>query len=332
MKVAMPPALESVRSNRRALGDTIRETPMIAYPIGTAADFPARLWLKLEAMQVTGSFKARGALTVIRHLKSEQRERGLVTVSSGNHAIATAFAARQYNCNARIYMSASADEHRIKRARELGADVRLAPDVAAAFEEVERVVKEEGRGFVHPFEGEYTTLGNASISLELDAQLPKEVDTFVVAIGGGGLASGLAPTIKMLRPNARVIGVEPEGAPTLTRSLAAGGPSTLVEIKTIADSLAPPFTGANTFALVRDYVDEILLLSDDQIRRAMRLLLEQMKLFIEPSGAAALAAVLAQPDRFAERKVCVVVCGSNIGLARYQQVLGEPVSGHLTNP
>jgi threonine dehydratase len=316
------PDLPSIRSNRANLGDSIRETPVIAHPVEPGEDGPMRLWLKLEAMQVTGSFKARGALTVIRHLEPAQRARGLVTVSSGNHAIATAFGARLHKCGVRIYMSATADPYRVERARALRAEVHLTSDVAAAFEEVDRVVREERKVFVHPFEGPHTTLGNASIALELDAQLPPEVETFLVAIGGGGLASGLAPTIKALRPRARVIGVEPEGAPTLTHSLAAGAPARLSRIDTIADSLAPPFTGPNTFALVRDYVDEIVLVSDEQLRRAMRVLLERLKLFIEPSGAAALAAVLADPARFSGRSVCAVVCGSNIGLERYRQIRG----------
>lgn len=319
---SQPPSLAAVRENRQSLGMLIRETPMIAFPLEGAPTASGRVWLKLEAMQVTGSFKARGAFTVIRHLSAEQRAKGLVTVSSGNHAIATAFAARQCGCHAHIYMSAAADEYRVACARALGAEVHLVSDVSAAFAEVDRAVQEKARVFVHPFEGPYTTLGNASVSLELDAQLPADVDMFVVAIGGGGLASGLAPAIKALRPYARVIGVEPEGAPTLTRSLAAGAPTKLSNIATIADSLAPPFTGPNTFALVRDYVDEILLVSDEQIRRAMRLLLQEMKLFIEPSGAAALAGVLADPARFAGRHVCAIVCGSNIGFARYTEVLG----------
>jgi threonine dehydratase len=317
------PDLQSIRSNRAILGESIRETPVMAWSVEPGEDWPLRLWLKLEAMQVTGSFKARGALTVIGHLDPGERARGLVTVSSGNHAIATAFGAQQYGCNARIYMSATADPYRVERARGLGADVHLTSDVAAAFEEVDRAVQQERRVFVHPFEGPYTTLGNASIALELDAQLPAQVETFLVAIGGGGLASGLAPAIKALRPRARVIGIEPEGAPTLTHSLAAGAPARLARIDTIADSLAPPFTGPNSFALVRDYVDEIVLVSDQQIRRAMRVLLERLKLFIEPSGAAALAAVLADPARFAGRNVCAVVCGSNIGLERYRQAVGE---------
>lgn len=316
-----PPDLPSVRSNRLRLAGMLRETPVMRCPTGSVPGFGTPLWLKVEAMQITGSFKARGALTVIDHLSGDQRARGLVTVSSGNHAIATAFGAQRFACEARIYMSQSADEHRIALTRSLGAEVRLTADVSAAFEEAERAVAEEGKVFVHPFEGPLTTLGNASLALELDKQLPGDVDTFLVAIGGGGLASGLAPTIKALRPAARVFGVEPEGAPTLTRSLATGSPARLARTSTIADSLAPPMTGPNTFALVRDYVDEILLVSDEQIRLAMRWLLEQMKLFIEPSGAAALAGVLASPERFAGRHVCAIVCGSNIGLARYRALL-----------
>lgn len=321
----LPFDLNAVRSNREMLGNTIRETPMLLFPKSDAKSWPAELWLKLEAMQITGSFKVRGALSVLNMLSPAQKAQGLVTVSSGNHAIATAYGASLHNCNARIYMSCTSDSYRISRARSLGADIRLVPDVLSAFEEAERAVISEGRVFVHPFEGAQTSLGNASLSLELDAQLPHDVDVFVVAIGGGGLASGVAPTIKMLRPGARVIGVEPEGAPTLTLSLSRGSPTRLSAVETIADSLAPPMTGANTFALVRDFVDEVLLVTDEQIRRSSRMLLEELKLFIEPSGAAALAAILAYPDRFAARRICAIVCGSNIGLNRYQQLV-DPVS------
>jgi threonine dehydratase len=278
--------------------------------------------LKLEAFQVTGSFKPRGALTVIRHLDAEQRARGLVTCSSGNHAIAVAYGAQLYGCSALIYMPESSDPYRVTKARELGGHVHLVPNTLVAFEEVNRSVSQEGRFFVHPFDGPLTTLGTASIAPELHAQLPSDVEMFVVAIGGGSLASGLAPLIKALRPRACVIGIEPQGAPTLKHSLAMGAPAVLPEVSTIADSLAPPFAERYSFALVRDHVDEILLIDDDQIRDGMRLLFEQFKLLIEPAGATALAGVLAFPEKFRGMSVCVMVCGSNIGLARYRRVLG----------
>ncbi len=313
--------MEEVRSNLDRLRTIIRQTPSLELPLRPGPDQPLDVWLKLEVMQVAGSFKVRGAFTVVDRLDQTARSQGLVTVSSGNHAIATAYVARQFGCPARVYMSAAADPYRISMARNLGADVRLSHGVAAAFDDAAGAVSREGMTLVHPFEGPLTTLGNASIALELHSQLPTNVDVYVVAIGGGGLVSGIAPAIKALRPGALVYGVEPTGAPTLSESLRAGRPSELMQIQTIADSLAPPITGPNTFALVRDYVDEILLVTDDQIRAAMIVLLHDLKLMIEPSGAAALAAVLAHPLVFAGRRICAVVCGSNIGLERYTTLL-----------
>lgn len=317
---SLPPGLDAVAANRRSLGELICETPVIRFPHPAPGGFPD-VWLKLEAMQVTGSFKPRGAWTVIRHLTTEQLRRGLVTVSSGNHAIALAEGARLFGSTATIYMAATADPYRIARARALGATVELVDDIRLAFAAADRDVAEHGRCFVHPFDGPYTTLGTASIALELHRQLPPDVDTFLVAIGGGSLASGLAPTIKALRPTARVIGIEPVGAPTLSRSIAAGRPITLDSLDTVADSLAPPFALPYSLGLVRDYVDEILLLDDSQIIAAVRLLFERLKLAIEPAGAAALAGVLAFPDRFPAGRTCVMVCGSNIGLERYSKLL-----------
>lgn len=319
---SVPPSLNQVADNRRGLDELICETPVIRFPHPSGGGFPD-LWLKLEATQVTGSFKPRGAWTVIRHLTTAQLRSGLVTVSSGNHAIAVAEGARLFGATATIYMAASADPYRVERARALGARVELVDDVRLAFAAVDREVAENGRCFVHPFEGPLTTLGTASIALELHRQLPPEVETFVVAIGGGSLASGLAPTIKALRPAARVIGIEPVGAPTLSRSIAAGRPITLESIDTVADSLAPPFAAPYSMGLVRDYVDEILLLEDRQIIAAMRLMFERLKLVLEPAGAAALAGVLAFPQRFPPRSTCVMVCGSNIGLERYTRLLAS---------
>jgi threonine dehydratase len=322
-KPAQPPDVASVISNRIRLDDLIWETPVLRWGQSAEHISTRELWLKLEVFQVTGSFKPRGALTVITQLTTAQRAQGLVTVSSGNHAIALAYGARKFGCHAQVYMAESADEYRIERARALGADVHLVKDSRTAFEDARCAVEQRGHYFVHPFDGPWTTLGTASIAIELDVQLPRHIDTFVVAIGGGSLASGLAPTIKALRPGCRVIGIEPAGAPTLTRSLALGQPATLDTVTTIADSLAVPFAEAYSFELIRDYVDEILLIDDDCIRQGMRLLFETLKLAVEPSGATALAGVLAHPSRFTGRNVCAIVCGSNIGLPRYRSLLGE---------
>jgi len=320
--LSKPPALADAVANYRALRSWIVETPAVCWPRSVEACTAEELWLKLELFQVTGTFKSRGALSVIRHLTPEQRARGVVTASAGNHAIAVGYGARQFGCSARVYMARSADPYRIERARAAGADVRLVDDHHVGFAAARSDEATEGRYFVHPFEGPWTTLGTASLALELQQQLPPDVDIFVAALGGGGLVSGLAPTIKALRPRAQVIGIEPTGAPTLSGSLAAGRPTTVDRVETIADSLAPPFAEPYSFALVRDYVDAVLLVEDENIRAAMRLLLERWKLLVEPAGATALAGVLTFPERFAGRKVCAMVCGSNIGLARYAQIMG----------
>jgi threonine dehydratase len=318
---AAAPDLTSIVKNRETLNGLIWETPVVRLVQSHEHLAPRELWLKLEAFQATGTFKPRGALTVIRHLTPTERARGLVTVSSGNHAIAVAYGAAKFRCHALVYMAESADQYRIGRARSLGADVVLVKDNETAFSAARAEVEEEGRYFVHPFDGPWTTLGTASIALELDAQLPRHVDTFVVAIGGGSLASGLAPTIKTLRPSARVVGIEPTGAATLSQSIMIGKPATLSAVNTIADSLAPPFAEAYSFQLVRDYVDEILLVDDEWIRRGMALLFERLKFVVEPAGATALAGILGYPSKFANRDVCAILCGSNIGLARYCALL-----------
>jgi threonine dehydratase len=318
-----PPVVAEVIANRAALGSWIWETPVVRWP-GSGPQGPKDLWLKLEAFQSTGSFKARGAMTVMHRLSPEERAHGVVTVSSGNHGIAVASGGRELRCPVRIYMARSSDPYRIERARELGAEVILLTDHQEAFSAARSDVATEGWSFVHPFDGPWTTLGTASLAIELHAQLPASVTTFVVAIGGGSLASGLAPTIKALRPKSRVIGIEPSGAPTLTRSLTAGKPLALEGTHTIADSLAPPFAEPYSFGLVRDFVDEILLVEDSVIRAAMLLLFERLKLALEPAAAAALAGVLAYPERFRGCEMCAMVCGSNIGLQRYQEaLLGE---------
>jgi threonine dehydratase len=315
-----PPKIADVAANREALRPWIQQTP-VTQVYGLAKGECGELWFKLEAFQVTGSFKVRGALTVMRELDAAQRERGVVTVSAGNHGIAVAYGASHLKCPARVYLSRSVDPYRIQRMRVFGADVQLFEDHASAFVAAESDVANQGRYFVHPFDGPGTTLGTATVALELHEQLPAAVDVFVVAIGGGGLASGLAPTIKALRSGASVIGVEPTGAPTLTRALSAGHPVVLQDQQTIADSLAPPFAAAYSLALVRDHVDEILLVEEDSIRAAMRVLFDTLKLAVEPAAATAFAGVLAHPARFSSRKVCVMICGSNISLGRYSALL-----------
>ena len=319
MEKSVPPTLAAIRANATAIAEHLNRTPVVRWPMD-AVSLPlspsARLWLKLEHLQVAGSFKLRSGLTVIRHLNDAQRRDGVVTVSAGNFAIACAHAARIYNTTATIFMARQADPYRVGRARRMGADIRLVDNNSTAFADAKALAEKENKTFIHPFDGPYNTLGTGSVALELDADLPPDVRTFVVAVGGGSLISGVAPTIKALRPGAVVYGAEPAGASTLHDSVKLGQPTSDRPTGTIADSLAPPWAEPYSFGLVRDFVDEILLVDDAAMVEAMKTIFRGTRMAVEPAAAAALAAVVAYPDRF-PGGVCAIVCGSNIGSERY---------------
>ena len=321
---SIPPTLASVRENAKVLAGHLNRTPVIRWPqdaLRLPVSEKTDLWLKLELLQVAGSFKLRSALTVVGKLSAEQKQHGVVTVSAGNFAIACAGAARTYGTTATIFMSHHADPYRVARAKALGADIRLVENHSTAFADARALAANESRTFVHPFDGPNNTLGTASIALELDADLPRTVNTFVVAVGGGSLISGLAPTIKALRPGAIVYGVEPVGARTLHDSVKLGRPTSEPPTGTIADSLAPPWAEPYSFGLVRDFVDEILLVEDEAILAAMKITFRGLRMAVEPAAAVALAAILGNPQRF-QGGVCAVVCGSNIGMERYAKFIG----------
>lgn len=273
--------------------------------------------LKLELFQRSGTFKARGAISKMLRLSAEERARGICAVSAGNHAIAAAYAAAALGSTAKVVMMGSANPARVEACRALGAEVLTAPDGKTAFEMVEAIARDEGRSFIHPFEGPYTALGTATLGMEWLEQAP-DLDAAIIAIGGGGLAGGASAAIKLIKPDCLVFGVEPTGSDTMTRSFAQGSPVDHAEVKTIADSLAPPFALPYSYGLCRANVDEIVLVDDDAMRSAMALLFREMKLAVEPAAAAATAALVGPlRDRLAGRKVGVLVCGSNIDFATF---------------
>jgi threonine dehydratase len=273
--------------------------------------------LKLELFQITGSFKLRGVLGVLLEQSRKQLNRGIVTVSSGNHAIATAYAAQALGTTARIVMARSANPYRVAKARQFGALIEFADDATQAFERAQSISGDESRLFLHPFEGPLTARGTATSGLEF-AETAPPIDAMILAIGGGGLCGGFASALYHLRPEVEIFGVEPEGADVMRRSFAAGGPVQLDRTQTIADSLAPPQTGPYAYALNRALLRDIVTVSDLQLCEAMRLLFDGMKLAVEPAGAAATAALLGPlRERLAGRRVGVMVCGSNISVTRF---------------
>jgi len=313
--MADAPTLESIRATRARLGDLIVTTPVRRWQddaLDRAVGARTQVFLKEELFQRTGTFKPRGALSVMLGMTPEARTRGVTAVSAGNHAMAVAYAARVLGSTAKVVMPKTANPYRVARCRELGAEVELKDDVHQAFDRVKQIEAEEGRTFVHPFEGPATALGTATLGLELLEQLG-DLDAVIVPIGGGGLCAGVAAAVKLAQPRCLVFGVEPEGADSMRRSLAAGSPQAIEAVRTIADSLGAPHAAPYSFDLVRRNIDDLVLVDDDALRRAMLLLFASAKLAVEPAGAAATAALCGPlRERLDGKRVALIVCGANI--------------------
>jgi threonine dehydratase len=324
--VSSVPTIEQVGTARAALADYIVDTPLqrwsspaVARLLGTRT----RLFLKLETFQRTGTFKIRGALLNLMALSTDARKRGVTAVSAGNHAIAVACAAAQFGVSARIVMLASANPVRRAAAEAFGAEVIITPDGATAFALAERIKSDEGRTFIHPFDGPNVVLGTGGVGLEIMNDEP-DVDAVVVAIGGGGLISGIAATVKQLAPRCAVYGVEPTGADVMHRSFAAGAAVTMPQVRTIADSLAPPHTTQGAYEICRQFVDDLVTVDDDAMCQGMALLFQDAKLAVEPAAAAGVAAVLGPlRARLSGKRVAVVVCGANIDGATFCTLLSR---------
>lgn len=310
-----PPTLDEIREARERLGDRVRETPVWRWrgrEIEDLVGAETEVFLKLELFQYAGTFKPRGALVNMLALPADALERGVTAVSAGNHAMAVAYAAKVLGSSAKVVMPKSANPARVAGSRAYGAEVVLVDDVHQAFDEVHRIEREEGRAFVHPFEGFRTALGTATVGFELARQVP-DLDAVIVPVGGGGLCAGIATAIKLAQPKAQVLAVEPEGADTLRRSLAAGKPEAIDQVRTIADSLGAPHAAPYTFSLCQRFVDDLALISDDDLRRAMKTIFEGAKLAVEPAGAAATAALVGPyRERLRGKRVGLIVCGTNI--------------------
>lgn len=313
------PTIAEIRANRARLGDHVLTTPIrriVDHAMAAAVGADTAVWLKEELFQYTGSFKPRGALTIMLDLDADALARGVTGVSAGNHAISLAYCAKQLGTTAKVVMPQTASPFRIDVCRELGAEVELVWDVHVAFDRVREIAATEKRTFVHPFEGVKTALGTATIGLEFmeqtrDAGAP--LDAVIVAAGGGGLTGGVACAVKQLDPSARVFVVEPEGADTMFRSMRAGSPQAIDAVRTIADSLGAPRCEPYSFELNRRFADDVVLVTDGQIREAMRLLFRAAKLVTEPAGAAALAGLMFPlRERLAGQRVGIVVCGGNV--------------------
>ncbi|MCY4400450.1 MAG: threonine/serine dehydratase [Gemmatimonadetes bacterium] len=303
---------------RARVAPAIHRTPLLSFrTLGDATGTIA--FLKCENLQKTGSFKVRGALNAIAVLSDVERARGVVTISAGNHAQAVAWAARRAGARAVVVMPSGASRSKVAAAIGYGAEVVLHGNAAEAFREARRRADEDGLTFLHPFDAAPVIAGHASTGLELAEDLPGDA-TIVVPVGGGGQIAGIAGALAATGrlggrggPGMRVFGVEPEGAPSMRRSLNEGHAAHLDATDTIADGLAPPMAGALNFRYVAEFVEDVALVSDAEILSAMRLLMSRAKLVVEPSGAAAVAALMhGRVPVSAGERVVALVTGGNV--------------------
>lgn len=305
------PTLDAIRQAARALDGRIHRTPLLTSS-ALNEHFAADLVLKAELFQKTGSFKVRGLLTKLLRLSAAERERGVVTVSAGNAAGALAWAAKDAGVPATVVMATTAVPAKIAAARGYGATVELVDgDLMAAYE---RIRDERGLTGVHPFDDEDVITGHAGLGLELLADRP-DLGTVLVPVGGGGLISGVATAVKLLKPGIRVIGIEPEQADVVSRSLAAGEPQRLLTARSIADGLAAPVCGTRNLPLIQQYVDEVVRVSEQALLEATRLVMSRTKLALEPAAAAPFAALLegsVQPTGV----TAAVISGGNLDVSK----------------
>jgi threonine dehydratase len=317
---AAGPAIEEVRALGERLAGEVLRTPVVrCAAIEDAIGGDTAVMAKLEFLQRTGTFKARAALANLYSLTAEQLGAGVTAVSAGNHAIATAYAAEVLGTTAKVVMMRAANPLRVAACRKHGAEVVFADDVHEAFAIAEQIQRDEGRHFVHPFEGPEVALGTGTCGLEICEQCA-DFDAIIVPVGGGGLIGGIANVVKRLRPHCEVIGVEPEGADTMRRSLASGRPESIDRVRSIADSLGAPYALPYSFTLSQLHVDRMVTVSDEALRSTMGFLFRAMKLAVEPACCASTAALLGPlSQELRGRRVMLVMCGSNIDWHTFEE-------------
>jgi threonine dehydratase len=294
-RLALPVTLDDVEAASRLLRGVIRRTPVVRSRV-LSDRLGGPVHLKCENLQRTGSFKIRGAYTRMSRLSDEEKARGVVAASAGNHAQGVALAARLLGLKARVYMPLGAPLPKLDATRDYGAEVVLVGEtVDKCLVEAKEWSEKTGAVLIHPFDHEDVVAGQGTVGLELLEQLPG-VRTVLVGVGGGGLLAGIATAIKRQHPEIRVIGVQAEAAASYPPSLAAGRPQALPSMSTMADGIAVGQPGDVPFAIVEGLVDEVVTVSEEMISRAMLLLLERQKLLVEPAGAVAVAALLDHVD------------------------------------
>jgi threonine dehydratase len=319
------PDLPDILAARRALAGVVARTPVLR---SDALDerAGAQLFFKAEGLQITGSFKVRGAYNKIRSLTPEEKARGLITVSAGNAALGAAWAAQRLGAHLVVVMPENAVPEKLAAVAAMGAQIEKegVTNATQAFERLAKLREEHGYTLVHPFDDPLVIAGAGTATWELLEEVP-DLDDLVIPTSGGGPLSGALLAVRGLAPNARVYGVQPEGADGIVRSLAAGAPTPPEKVQTVADGLTAPKPGVLNFELIKRYATGVFTVPDAAILSALVLIARHLRVIVEPAGATGLAGALAD-DRFRGRRVGVLLTGSNTGMERVREALGAPLS------
>lgn len=315
-------SLRKIQDARKAIAPFVKSTPLVR------SQFLSNLCngdvlLKLENLQITNSFKIRGAFSRLLHLSAEERM-GIITASAGNHGQAVAYAARKLNFSARIVVPKTTPKAKIEGIKKYDADLVLFGDI---YDEAEQKAKElarkDGRTYISPYDDELIIAGHGTIGLEIIEALPN-VDAVIVPVGGGGLVSGISIAIKSIKPNVQIIGVQSEASPVMYESLKAGKIVKARKAETIAEGLSGGIEkGSMTFKIAQEYVDEVVLVREETIRRAVYLLWAYEKQVTEGSGAAAIAPIMENKSKFTGKTVVAVITGGNIDVKLFRSILAS---------
>ena len=313
-------SLDKIYKASHILKQVIRETKLIPCP--NIAD-NCELYIKPENLQVTGSFKIRGSYFKISSLTKEEKEKGIVACSAGNHAQGVALAAQKENIKATIFIPSVAPISKIEATKKYGAEIVIVDGVYDdAYQKALEYVHKTGAVFVHPFDDEDVIAGQGTVGLEILEEI-ENLDAIVVPIGGGGLISGLAFAVKSLNPNCKVYGVQAQGAGSMFKSFNEESRTSLDSVKTFADGIAVKFPGELTFELCKNFVDEIVTVTDDEIATAILTVMERQRLVAEGAGAVAIASVMFNKLPLANKKVCAVLSGGNIDMNILSRVIAR---------
>lgn len=302
----------AIKQARERIQPYVKRTPLehsetLSKYLGT------NVWVKLELFQKTGSFKVRGAFNKLLSLSAEERKRGVVAISGGNHAQAVAYASSVLDVDAVVLMPESTPQNYVEATKNYGATVDLQPTIGIAFEKI-KSYEAEGRIFIHPFDDPLVMAGQGTLGLEIMEDLPVTTD-IIISIGGGGFAGGVSTAVKAMNPAVRIWGVETIGADAMSQAMKAGHPVELAAITSIAKTLGAPSVSARTLVLAQEHLEEVLVVPDEEAVKALKFILERLKILTEPAASCTLAAALRLKDQFNNNNNLVLIfCGGNISV------------------